>query len=1130
MSNLELNFEDESARPGWRLHRLELLNWGTFGGARVHVIEPEGGWSLLVGENGSGKSTAVDAIRTLLVPRALLRGSFNDAAGGQGKRDRTLASYIRGQWSSSRENEADNTAPEFLRGENVMSIILAVFSNARRAAKITLAQLLWVENGKDISHFLVSPEEKGIAANLQHLGSGRELKRQLRERGFESYDGYAGYFRDFGKRMGMPEQSAMEIFNQAIGIKEVTSVNDFLRKHLLTRGDALDRIKEKIIPSFSNLEQCWESIQRDKTQIELLDPVVTAHHDAETASNRKLEIEQLAERLPAHYARKHRELLQARLAELEEELNRLNADLKGIEEGIETAQKSRDGAKSALDQDQTSIRIKEIELAIKEINLAINTRKKTREDFVFVASSQQLGELENEASFQNIRLNAQTRRETCEKEGATARGEAETAGVQARGIEQDLRKTRTELDGLRNRRVLIPEDFLNVRQLVCQQTGLAESDLPFAGELIEVKPERADWTGAIEKLLHAFGVSMLVPEAHYQKVAPLVNRLRLRDASGKKGLRFLFHRVPARSTEGQSPIKADTVPACLNYQREHPLASWVENEIKRSFHHDCCRDTVELENHPFGLTMAGLIRSGTRHVKDDRQAVDDPSNYVLGWSPLRKIGALEKKVDSLTSEFSRQREEERAARTREDQAKRSFNQLSDLLEIASYSDLDIDESTRELERLQTNKQELEQASEIRKKLQDQFDTADTKLKTLNSERDTKRDQVKEAEHQQKQHTSKLNEVKNRLDEEAPPLSEEQAGELNKLEESQPLTLENVEALENKIRNSLGGQANHQQRLINKARETMGGPMRKFLDAYPEEDKDLKAEPDYSADFVRIHKRLKDDDLPRHEENFRDFLNDNLTQHVGGLDAALREEVKAHQRKLNLVNAALLKLDYSGTTYVEIDHRETRDATIREFKGQLRDILGTGMNLDEHGRLVLFDKIRKLIARFRAEHDWTRTIADSRNWLDFGIREIRKNDGAQANYFDSSQGKSGGQKAKLAFTILAASLHAQYGLSEDENRTDTFRLVIIDEIFARTDEPNSKRALQLFQSMGFQLVLAAPWEAKVRIAEPFVHSYHLALNPDNDASSVRRATRAAYDTARDLALSKTTEPTSDHVQP
>jgi uncharacterized protein YPO0396 len=226
---------------------------------------------------------------------------------------------------------------------------------------------------------------------------------------------------------------------------------------------------------------------------------------------------------------------------------------------------------------------------------------------------------------------------------------------------------------------------------------------------------------------------------------------------------------------------------------------------------------------------------------------------------------------------------------------------------------------------------------------------------------------------------------------------------------------------------------------------------------------------------------------------------------------LSDEVKGHRRRIAQVNAALRRLDYSTGSYVEIDVRERGEAAVSLFRKQLRAILGMGMQLDDEARLGLFEKIRSLIEELK-KPDWTNLVADGRNWLDFGIRECRQSDGTELDYFDSSQGKSGGQKAKLAFTILAAALCAQYGLAEDAGAVEGFRLVVIDEIFARTDEANSRRALELFRAMGFQLILAAPWEAKVRIAEPFVDSYHLAVNPEHNGSAIHRATREAYEEA------------------
>lgn len=94
----------KAIRPGWRLKRLEIRNWGTFNN-QVHLVVPDAGWTLLVGENGSGKSTAADALRTLLVPPRLVKDSYNDASGAKKGRDRSRRSYILGAWGSEGQED-----------------------------------------------------------------------------------------------------------------------------------------------------------------------------------------------------------------------------------------------------------------------------------------------------------------------------------------------------------------------------------------------------------------------------------------------------------------------------------------------------------------------------------------------------------------------------------------------------------------------------------------------------------------------------------------------------------------------------------------------------------------------------------------------------------------------------------------------------------------------------------------------------------------------------------------------------------------------------------------------------------------------------------------------------------------
>ena len=63
----QLEFTSVEAKAGFRLHKLEVYNWGTFHN-RIWSLDLGGDNALLTGDIGSGKSTLVDAVTTLLVP------------------------------------------------------------------------------------------------------------------------------------------------------------------------------------------------------------------------------------------------------------------------------------------------------------------------------------------------------------------------------------------------------------------------------------------------------------------------------------------------------------------------------------------------------------------------------------------------------------------------------------------------------------------------------------------------------------------------------------------------------------------------------------------------------------------------------------------------------------------------------------------------------------------------------------------------------------------------------------------------------------------------------------------------------------------------------------------------------
>src|SRR5207253_9618702 len=108
-------------RPGFRLLRFEVLNWGTF---HQHVwgLDAGGDNALLTGDIGSGKSTLVDAIAALLVPRV----NFNKAAGASAG-GRNTETYFFGRYKAERGEAGLSSKPVSLRGPNSYSVLLARF-------------------------------------------------------------------------------------------------------------------------------------------------------------------------------------------------------------------------------------------------------------------------------------------------------------------------------------------------------------------------------------------------------------------------------------------------------------------------------------------------------------------------------------------------------------------------------------------------------------------------------------------------------------------------------------------------------------------------------------------------------------------------------------------------------------------------------------------------------------------------------------------------------------------------------------------------------------------------------------------------------------------------------------------
>ncbi|WP_171905375.1 ATP-binding protein, partial [Cellulosimicrobium cellulans] len=272
---------DLDARAGFRLERLEVLNWGTFD-QRVWAFDLDGRNALLTGDIGSGKSTIVDAVTTLLVPSH--RISYNKAAGA-GARERSLRSYVAGHYKAERDEATGTTRHVGLRERGTYSVVLGRFANRGFDQEVTLAQVFWLapgQAGQPDRFFVTSDRPLTITEDFAGFGGDvAALRRRLREAGAQVRDHFPEYGRDFRRLLGIPSEQAMDLFHQTVSMKSVGDLGEFVREHMLEPFDA-DRWTDRLVAHFDDLTSAHDAVVRATAQIERLAPLLADcdAHDA----------------------------------------------------------------------------------------------------------------------------------------------------------------------------------------------------------------------------------------------------------------------------------------------------------------------------------------------------------------------------------------------------------------------------------------------------------------------------------------------------------------------------------------------------------------------------------------------------------------------------------------------------------------------------------------------------------------------------------------------------------------------------------------------------------------------------------------------------------------------------------
>ncbi|MEK7655459.1 MAG: SbcC/MukB-like Walker B domain-containing protein, partial [Patescibacteria group bacterium] len=516
------------------------------------------------------------------------------------------------------------------------------------------------------------------------------------------------------------------------------------------------------------------------------------------------------------------------------------------------------------------------------------------------------------------------------------------------------------------------------------------------------------------------------------------------------------------------------------------------------------------------ITKEGQFKTGSqRHTKDDRRELWDRRNFVLGWTNKEKILAVEKHLTDLQKEKGEV--DSALGKLKIEIANNTTlnTKLNLVVSYTNWNDLNWHDEVREISKLEHERRNLESSNDILKELQAQLAIVLGEIETLDVNQKTKAKEIGGVETNIRNYETEIetcNTTKNSL------LQSEVEVYFPKVDElltDEKLTFKNIDTIAKELNTKFTGKNGEKDKLnekLSKAGREITKVMKEFKDTYPSESLELSVEIEARTEYLRIFEKIIFEGLPMHEARFKKMLNENTINDIVAFDSKIDNHFKSIKKKIEEINKHLKEIEFNKGTYIKLLDDRNPDPDINNFKRELKECYSSILGTSDAYTEDRFTKVKVILDCFSSNDskqiEWTNKVTDVRNWFIFNASEKFFEDNSEKEFYAGTSGKSGGQKEKLAYTILASALAYQFGLSYGEPRSKSFRFVVIDEAFGRGDDESTQFGLGLFKKLNLQLLIVTPLQ-KIHVIENYINSVHYVSNTNGNNSELQNLTVEEY---------------------
>ncbi|GAA1119979.1 ATP-binding protein [Nocardiopsis metallicus] len=1107
----------DTAAAQFRLTRLQVINWGTFGGYKDFPIDPRG--VLFTGPSGSGKSSLMDAHSIVLLPTRDHRfnASADLTARGAKQGTRNAADYVRGAWSET-DDERGQSRIRYLRGgQPTWSAVGATYEDGQGSVTTAVA----------VKWFTGTETDGASLKSMFRLHDGHFdllALNEWAERGFDTAwlkkrhpaddpNGQEVYLRRLSKRIGLgTSRTALSLLGKAKAMKNVGDLNLFIRENMLDEP-ATYEAAEKMVKAFTPLNEAYETAKRADQQKQVLSSVpedwrVYGQAKEEAALVSRL----LGSPLDRYLRRVHVDTLRTEITRLEEVREGLKAELTEQTRRASTAESDYRSLERQLDREGAVLQ--ELTVELETVRNEQNLKKNAFDRYAAQVRLLGLALPSDEVAFTTVRDKADVMREHAEQEREeltpTLHEAFGTASTTNRQYEDKLK----ELTALRTAGSLIPPRELHRRDQIARGSGVPAADLPYAAELIDLLPEEERWRPAAEKVLRGYGLRLLVPSEQQDAVKAFIDQHDMRGV--------VDYSVITQASQHQPLPYADTLASKLKVRTDHPYGLWLSGQLARKFDHVCVESTRDLEAHRKAVTVRGTVKlPGNHYRKDDRPDVAKPSSYILGADIATKRAALEEETARLETA-------KKKARDRADEIARRGDAIRDLVQAAEqvlnhhrWADLDHGASQKRAASLAERIADIKRNDVDLQRLTHQKDAARSTWKRLNDTCSRISNKIEDDDRSR----SDMTQVRERLCAEPRTVDDDDHAYLTSLltDLGTPVRLDTMSQLYELARKELEHRGKSAEAEQKRSSSGVQQAIRRFLDRWedsaPHNSDDVERS---GSDFAALHEEINERRLPEAMDRFRHMISQDMVPSIAFVQRAIEEATSGIKERVEKVNIGLRRTEFNTGTHLQIAHTAKQFAEAKDFRRRVDELMRSqpAAETDVQVSVEQFKRVRRLMARFTSDdaesRRWRDTVLDVRLGYTFYGREETP-DGITVSTHRNTATNSGGEQEKLVAFCLAAAL--SYNLADPSSKgRPRFAPLMLDEAFSKSDETFSGQALAAFEEFGFQLLVAAP----IRISgvlEPFIGQVLLVEKRTTAEGARSNATSATFG---DLAIRRAAE--------